>query len=248
MTPQLRTVFLTAAACALVLLGAWLVNTGGAQPPKGDLPPPPAASGRYQMLTWGRTENPYLILLDTHTGRAWGMLHSKAEWEDFKTPPSQPAEPAKEARGEPIVALRLEAKEDHGSVRISVFLENLTDKPVKLRDKTSPAFSPWPCLKAKVDGKEGDMQARAAFAVFFDKAEERTIAAKKRFNLGDIMVTAKGSRPEKDEPLVPILYVEPGTHEIQLSLKRDEITLGIPGAVSPACITVKVNPVKDKGP
>ena len=87
------------------------------------------------------------------------------------------ANPKKDDGAKPVqeklsVALRLEAKEDNGSVRTTVFLENLTDKPVKLRDKTSPGFSPWPCLKAKVDGKEADMQARAAFAVFFDKAED----------------------------------------------------------------------------
>jgi len=150
-------------------------------------------------------------------------------------------------QGKPIVALRLEATDDHGSVRVTVFLESLSDKPIKLRDRTSPAFSPWPCLKAKVDGEEAQMQARAAFAHFFDKAEERTIDAKKRFKLGDVLVTAKGSRPEKDEALVPVLYVEPGTHAIQLSLKRDEITLGIPGTVSPASIKVKVITAKDDG-
>jgi hypothetical protein len=150
----------------------------------------------------------------------------------------------KATQSKPIIALRLEAKDDQGGVRITVVLENLTDQPIKLRDHASPAFSPWPCLKAKVDGKEGRLQARAAFADFFDKAEERTIDAKKRFNLGDIMVAAQGSRLEKDESLVPVLYVEPGTHEIQLSLKRDEITLGIPGTVAPASIKVKVAPAK----
>ena len=154
---------------------------------------------------------------------------------------------AKPAQSKPIVALRLEATDEHGSARITVFLENLTDKPIKLRDSASPAFSPWPCLKAKVDGKEADLQARAAFAQFFDKAEERTIDAKKRFKLGDVLVTAKGSRLEKDEPLVPVLYVAPGTHTIQLSLKRDEGTLGIRGTVSPASIKVKVISAKDNG-
>jgi len=145
------------------------------------------------------------------------------------------------AAGKPIVALRLETKDDQGSVRVTVFLENLTDKPIKLRDTAAPAFSPWPCLKAKVDGQAGDLRARAAFAEFPDKPEERTIDAKKRFNLGDVLVAAKGSRLGKDEPLVPVLYVEPGPHEIQLLLRNDGITLGIPGTVSPASIKVKVN-------
>jgi hypothetical protein len=144
--------------------------------------------------------------------------------------------------GNPMVALRLEAMDDHDSVRLSVFLENLTDKPIKLRDQTSPAFSPWPCLNAKVDGKEVHLEARAAFT-FVDKAEERTIDAKKRFKLGDVLVTAKGSQPGKNESAVPLLFVEPGTtHAIELSLKRDE--LGIPGPVSPASIKVKVTVAK----
>src|SRR5262245_46771626 len=72
------------------------------------------------------------------------------------------AQPAKDGGGKPApgkaaVALRLEAADEQGGVRISVFLENLTDKPIKLRDHTAPAFSPWPCLKAKVDGKEARM-------------------------------------------------------------------------------------------
>ena len=81
--------------------------------------------------------------------------------------------------------------------------------------------------------------------MFFDKAEERTIDAMKRFKLGDVLVTAKGRRIKKDEALVPVLSVEPGAHEIQLSLKRDEI-LGIPGTVSPASVMVKVVSAKDK--
>jgi hypothetical protein len=154
---------------------------------------------------------------------------------------------AKLVHGKPAIALHLKAADDNGSMRITVFLENLTDKPIKLRDRTSPAFSPWPCLKAKVDGKEEDLQSRAAFAVFIKKAEERTIEAKKRFKLGDILVAAKCRRIEKDEALVPVLWVEPGTHEIQLSLKREGITLGIPGTVSPGSIKVKVISAKDNG-
>jgi len=145
--------------------------------------------------------------------------------------------------GKPMVALRLEAQDDHGSVRITVFLENLTDKPIKLRDSTSPAFTPWPCLKAKVDGKEADLQARAAFALLVDMVEERTIDARKRFKLGDVTVTAKGSRLEKDEPLAPVLYVKPGAHEIQLSLRSGELTLGIRATVAPASIKVKVTSI-----
>jgi hypothetical protein len=164
-------------------------------------------------------------------------------------PASLPAEDdaGKLVKEKPTIALRLEAAEDHGGVRITVFLENLTDKPITLRDRTSPAFSPWPCLKARVDGKEARLQARAAFADFFDKAEERTIDAKKRFKLGDVLVAAKGRRIEKDEALVPVLWVEPGTREIQLSLKRDERTLGIRGPVEPASVKVKVTSAKDNG-
>jgi len=63
-------------------------------------------------------------------------------------PVSLPAEDdaPKLEEGKPTIALRLEAKEERGSVRITVFLENLTDKPIKLRDTASPAFSPWPWL------------------------------------------------------------------------------------------------------
>jgi len=53
-------------------------------------------------------------------------------------------------------------------------------------------------------------------------------------------VAAKGRRIEKGEPLVPLLRVTPGAHEIQLSLKREELILGIPGTASPASIKVKV--------
>ena len=90
------TALLTVVACGLVLAATSLLNPGVAQPTKDDPPPAPGASGRYQMLTWGLKENPYLILLDTHTGRAWGMALSKGEWEDMKTPPSQPGGSAEE--------------------------------------------------------------------------------------------------------------------------------------------------------
>jgi hypothetical protein len=67
-------------------------ETRGPQPPKGApfAAPPPAGSSRYRMLTWGLKDAPYLVLLDTHTGQAWGMLLSKGEWEDLKSPPSEP--------------------------------------------------------------------------------------------------------------------------------------------------------------
>lgn len=163
-----------------------------------------------------------------------------------------PVQPIKEGGtkaklAEAKVALRLEAADDRDGARVRVFLENLTDQPIKLRDHASPAFSPWPNVKARVDGKDADLQARAAFAVFFDKADERTIDAKKRFELGAVLVTAKGSRPAKDEPLVPVLFVEPGTRTIELSLKRDDITLGIPGRVAPARVKVKVAAAKGDG-
>jgi hypothetical protein len=90
---------LTVAACGLVLVATWFVNPSVAQTSKGGPLPAPGAGGRYQMLTWGAQGNPYLVLLDTHTGQAWGMLLSKGEWEDLKTPPSQPRGPAKEKPG-----------------------------------------------------------------------------------------------------------------------------------------------------
>src|ERR1043166_54669 len=108
------------------------------------------------------------------------------------------------AQDKPSIALRLEATQDSGGVRIAVFLENLTGNPITLSDHTSPAFTPWPSLKAKVDGRNADLQARAAFAVFMKKVEQRTIDAKKRLKLGDAMVVPKGGRPEKDEPLGPV--------------------------------------------
>jgi len=91
MARQLRTVFLTVSACGIVLIAVSFFNPGVAQPPKSNpiALPAPIASGRYQMRTWGLKENPYLVLLDTHTGSAWGMLLSKGEWDDLKTPPSQ---------------------------------------------------------------------------------------------------------------------------------------------------------------
>ena len=51
-----------------------------------------AESGRYQMLIWGAKENPYLVLLDTQTGRAWcrGFAGGTDKWEDLMTPPSLP--------------------------------------------------------------------------------------------------------------------------------------------------------------
>jgi len=89
MSRKLRTVLLTVAGCGLILVVAMFLNRGAAQSPlKGE--PPIGATGRYQMLTWGAKENPYLVLLDTQTGRSWGMLLSIGKWEDMETPPSQP--------------------------------------------------------------------------------------------------------------------------------------------------------------
>ena len=143
------------------------------------------------------------------------------------------------AQDKPSIALRLEPTADQGGVRIAVFLENLTGKPITLSDHTSPAFTPWPCLKAKVDGKDRDLHARAAFAVFMKKVEQRTIEAKKRLKLGDVLITPTGGRPEKDEPLVPVMFAEPGAHEIEFSLRRDEL-LGIPGTVAPETVKVMI--------
>ena len=96
MARRLWIALLTIAACGLVIMSISFLNPGAAQTPKGDHSPGPGASNRYQMLAWGAKENPYLILLDTHNGQAWGMLLSKGKWEDMETPPSQVRGPAKE--------------------------------------------------------------------------------------------------------------------------------------------------------
>ena len=90
MARHLWTALLTVAVCGLVLVATSFLNPGVAQTPKADPAPAAGASGRYQMLVWGAKENPYLVLVDTQTGRAWyrGQMNT---WEDLKTPPSQPS-------------------------------------------------------------------------------------------------------------------------------------------------------------
>lgn len=135
------------------------------------------------------------------------------------------------------LALRLEAKEEKIGVRITVFFENLTDKPITLRDGTNPSFSPWPWLVAKVDGKDARLEARAAFAMRFKEADEKTIDPKKRFKLGDILVIAPNARPDVDEPLVPLLHAMPGARTVRLQLQERRRDTGF---VAPAEIKVNV--------
>lgn len=141
------------------------------------------------------------------------------------------------AQEKPKIALKLEAKQEKIGTRITVYFENLTDKPITLRDSNSPSFSPWPWLSAKVDDKDARMQARAAFAEFFTKFDEKTIDAKKRFTLGDVLVLANNSLPEADESPVPLLYTTPGEHTIRLQLQERRMNLG---DVAPAEIKINV--------
>ena len=85
-----RVALVTVLAVGLLLAAAFL-NVGSAQPGKpGAVPPPLPPFGRYQMVTWGTGGNPYLVLLDTHTGRAWTRgFQGDTAWSDLKTPPSE---------------------------------------------------------------------------------------------------------------------------------------------------------------
>lgn len=148
------------------------------------------------------------------------------------------------AQEKPKLALRLESKHEGSTVRITVFFENLTDKPMTLRDHTLPPFSPWPWLTAKVDGKDASLQTRAAFALNPAKMTTKVIAARARFRLGDVLVAAPGTKPQRDEPLVPILFVEPGERTIVLQVKNPAGSFSDLGEVAAATIKVNLQPAE----
>jgi acetyl esterase/lipase len=149
------------------------------------------------------------------------------------------------AQEKPKIALRHETKIEHPGYRITVFIENLTDQPITLRDSSLPSFEPWPWLNAKVDGKEAVLQSRSAYAQR-GKFAEKLVPAKSRFRLGELLVVTEKTKIDKDEPGVPILTVPAGDRTIALQLKEGRGELNGFGNVPPIVTRLEVQPADVK--
>ena len=144
--------------------------------------------------------------------------------------PAQAQEKAK-------LGMRLESKEDG---RIVVYLENLTDDPLTLRDRYAEpwAFQAFLWLRAEhVDGKLGaDFITLGSFnALPLDKDKPtKTIPGKGRFKLG--VIGGGGGY----DPILALEAGEPGKRVIRLTLSADILKENQLGKSPSATIKVKL--------
>jgi hypothetical protein len=155
------------------------------------------------------------------------------------------------AQEQATCGLRLQLQDDADGRSIVVELENLTDKPLTLRDprRDGYAFMPYFWLRYEIDDKPGGAwRCHGAFDVRKpDEGEkpQKTIPPKGRLRLGVVGVLAHDKKLKVDG-YDPFVELKPGEHVLRLILADDIVKENELGKAPSATVKVKVPPVPAK--